>query len=81
MTRLKLSRIIFLDTPKLVHVIERLRVTSTPNGKSKFVLRDEVFPNKYCRLLLITSTQKWVVSRQFYPYLDTFYQLIFYFEK
>lgn len=56
MTRLKLSRIMFVDTPKLVHVIERLRVTFTPNGKSKFVPRDEVFPNKYCRLLLITST-------------------------
>ena len=61
-----------MDTPKLVHVIERLRVTFTSNGKGKFVLRDKVFHNKYCRLLLITSTQKWVVSRQFYPYLDGF---------
>ena len=61
-----------MDTQKLVHVIERLRVTFTPNGKSKFVPRHKVFPNKYCRLLLITSTQKWVVSRQFYPYLDGF---------
>ena len=81
MTRLKLSRIIFVDTPKLVHVIERLRVTFTSNGKSKFVPRHKVFPNKYCRLLLITSIQKWVVSRQFYLYLNGFYQLIFYFEK
>ena len=36
-------------------LLERLRVTFTPNGKRELVPRDQVSP--YCYLLFITSTQ------------------------
>ena len=45
---------LLLQTQNIKHrILERLRFTFTPNGN--------------CRLLFITSTQKYVVSSQFYP--------------
>ena len=63
--------------------IERLRFTFTPNGKREFVERDQVFP-----LIVVNCLVYYFYSKNEYTpvlyiriVLDSFYLLIFYFEK
>ena len=55
-------------TDEYVEMCQKVRrETFTPKGKREFVPHDQAFPALIVLYLVITSTQKYVVSRQFYP--------------
>ena len=74
----KIKRLLFGIIYEKIIIVERLRVTFTPNGRREFAL---TWPNFPLYFLFIASTQKFMPVLPIGIVRDCFYLLIFYSEK